>query len=147
MIPHRSKRSRLTPLELQNLPVLSIITVNSHVIDASGRSIDYVSGPRRGRLELVSRVDNELRRHERAVRVSPDVPVYLAAVLAYPTSEIRELAGNAAHDVDMTRVLPTHIHLGACNNDLRRLIIRNLVIAKAGALPNTQDALQPTMAH
>ncbi|VDD78768.1 unnamed protein product [Mesocestoides corti] len=65
-----------------------------------------------------------------------------AAVLAYLTSEIRELAGIAAHDVDMTRVLPSRIHLAARNNDLRMLIICNI-----GALPNTQDALQPTMAH
>ncbi|VDD84443.1 unnamed protein product [Mesocestoides corti] len=61
-----------------------------------------------------------------------------------PHVEFLELAGIAAHDVDMTRVLPSRIHLAARNNDLRRLIICNLVIAKTGVLPNIQDALQPT---
>ncbi|VDD77734.1 unnamed protein product [Mesocestoides corti] len=91
-------------------------------------------------------MDNVSRHHDRAVRASPGVPVYLAAVLVYLMSEFLELAGIAAHDVDMTRVLPSRIHLAARNNDLRRLIICNLVIAKTGVLPNIQDALQSTMA-
>ncbi|XP_049914956.1 histone H2A-beta, sperm-like [Epinephelus moara] len=71
----------------------------------------------------VGRVHRLLRKGNYAKRVSASAPVYLAAVLEYLTTEILELAGNAARDNKKTRIIPRHRQLAVRNNkELNKLL-------------------------
>ena len=52
----------------------------------------------------VGRIHRLLRKGNYAERVDAGAPVYLAAVLAYLSAEILELAGNAARDNKKTKL-------------------------------------------
>ncbi|KAI5932066.1 Histone H2A type 1-H [Manis javanica] len=75
-----------------------------------------------------------------AKRVGTGAPVHLAAVLEYLTTEILELAGNAA--LDKTRIFPRHLQLAIRNDELNKLLGK-VTIARGGVLPNIQAVLLP----
>ncbi|XP_029429962.1 histone H2AX [Rhinatrema bivittatum] len=81
----------------------------------------------------VCRVHSLLRKGNYAER-GASAPVYLAAVLEYPTAEILELAGNAARDNNKTRIIPRHLQLAVCNDEELNKLLGGVTIAQGGIL-------------
>lgn len=69
--------------------------------------------------------------------------MYMAAVLEYLTSEILELAGNAARDNGRVRIIPRHIQLAIKNDNELNLLTQDITIAQGGVLPDIQPVLIP----
>ncbi|KAL7384638.1 hypothetical protein ABVT39_006115 [Epinephelus coioides] len=78
----------------------------------------------------VGHVHRLLRKGNYAERVSAGAPVYLAALLAYLTSEILELAGNAARDNKKTRIIPRHRQLAVRNDKELNKLLGGVTIVK-----------------
>nr|XP_033505181.1 histone H2A-beta, sperm-like [Epinephelus lanceolatus] len=78
----------------------------------------------------VGHVHRLLRKGKYAKRVSAGAPVYLAAVLEYPTNEILELAGNAARNNKKTRIIPRHWQLAVRNNKELNKLLGGVTIVK-----------------
>lgn len=91
----------------------------------------------------VGRMSRFLRKGRYAPRVAEGAPVYMAAVLEYLTSEILELAGNAARDNGRVRIIPRHIQLAIKNDNELNLLTQDITIAQGGVLPNIQPVLIP----
>ncbi|XP_002153788.2 histone H2A-beta, sperm isoform X1 [Hydra vulgaris] len=91
----------------------------------------------------VGRIHRYLKKGRYAERVGSAAPVYMAAVLEYLTAEILELAGNAARDNKRSRIKPRHILLAVRNDDEINTLLKNVIIAEGGVLPNIQSALLP----
>jgi histone H2A len=89
--------------------------------------------------------------------VGAGAPVYLAAVLEYITAEIlgwsatgflltiSELAGNAARDNKVARIVPKHILLAIRNDKELNKLLAGIVITPGGVLPNINQVLLPSM--
>ncbi|KAL7388432.1 hypothetical protein ABVT39_013766 [Epinephelus coioides] len=75
-------------------------------------------------------MDRLLRKGNYAKRVSAGAPVYLAAVLEYLTTEILELAGNAARNNKKTRIIPRHRQLAVRNNKELNKLLGGVTIVK-----------------
>ncbi|XP_067883681.1 histone H2A type 2-B-like [Heterodontus francisci] len=84
-----------------------------------------------------------LRKGNYAERVGVGAPVYLAAVLEYLTTEILELAGNAARKNKKTRIIPRHMQLAVRNDKELNKLLGGLTIAQGGVLPNIKALLLP----
>ncbi|XP_051552741.1 histone H2A-like [Myxocyprinus asiaticus] len=84
-----------------------------------------------------------LRKGNYAKHVGAGAPVYLAAVLEYLTTEILELAGNAARDNKKTHIIPCHLQLAVQNNEELNNLLGEVTIAQGGVLPNIQAVLLP----
>ena len=65
----------------------------------------------------VGRVHRFLRKGHYADKIRSGAPVYLAAVLEYLSSEILELAGNAARDNKKAMIIPHHLQLAVHNDE------------------------------
>ncbi|XP_049446954.1 histone H2A-beta, sperm-like [Epinephelus fuscoguttatus] len=78
----------------------------------------------------VSRVHRVLRKGNYAKRVNAGAPVYQAAVLEYLTTEILELAGNAARDNKKTCIIPRHRQLAVRNNKELNKLLGGVTIVK-----------------
>nr|XP_033466128.1 histone H2A-beta, sperm-like [Epinephelus lanceolatus] len=63
-------------------------------------------------------------------RVSAGAPIYLAAVLEYLTTEILELAGNAARGKKKTRIIPHHRQLAVRNHEELNKLLAGVTIVK-----------------
>ncbi|XP_067864927.1 histone H2A type 2-B-like [Heterodontus francisci] len=91
----------------------------------------------------VGRVHRLLRKGNYAERVGVGAPVDLAAVLEYLTTEILELAGNAARKNKKTRIIPRHMQLTVRNDKELNKLLGGLTIAQGGVLPNIKALLLP----
>jgi histone H2A len=67
--------------------------------------------------------------------------VFTAAVMEYITSEILELAGNAAAEHKKERIQPRHLQLAIRNDDELNKMMATTTIAMGGVLPNIQSYL------
>ncbi|GAA5921194.1 hypothetical protein JCM5296_000390, partial [Sporobolomyces johnsonii] len=56
--------------------------------------------------------------------------VYLATVLEYVTTEILELAGNAARDNKKARIIPPHIQFAICNDEGLDQLLKDVTISQ-----------------
>ena len=83
----------------------------------------------------VARFARRLREGRFARRLSSGAPVYLAAALEYLTSELLDLAGNAARDNKLVRIIPRHIVLAARNDMEFDSFLGCTTILGGGVLP------------
>ena len=95
----------------------------------------------------VGRIHRLLRKGNYGERVGAGAPVYLAAVLEYLSTEILELAGNAARDNKKTRIIPRHLQLAVRNDEELNKLLAGVTIAQVGVLPNIQAVLLPKKAE
>ena len=91
----------------------------------------------------VGRIHRFLRKGNYAEHVGSGAPVYLAAVLEYLTAEILELAGNAAHNDNKTRVTPRHLQLAIGNDEELNRLLAGVTLAQGGVVPNIPAVLLP----
>ena len=91
----------------------------------------------------VGRMHTALKKGQYAKRVGNGSAVYLAAVLEYLTAEILELAGNAARDNKKVRIIPRHLLLAIKNDDELNNLLKSVMIAQGGVMPNIHAVLLP----
>lgn len=91
----------------------------------------------------VGRVHRFLKDGNYADRVGAGAPIYLGAVLEYLTAEILELAGNAARDNKLHRIVPRHILLAVRNDEELNKLLNDVIISNGGTIPDIHSALLP----
>ncbi|KFV09153.1 Histone H2A type 1, partial [Pterocles gutturalis] len=91
----------------------------------------------------VGRVYRILKRGNYADRIGPGAAIYLAAVLEYLSTEILELAGNAARENKKSRIMPRYIQLAVRNDDELNKLFSCVTIAQGGVIPNVLPELLP----
>lgn len=89
----------------------------------------------------VGRIHRLLRKSGHGERIGNGSPVYLAAVLEYLVAEILELSGNAARDNKKARIIPRHIQLAVRNDDELSKLLKGVIVAQGGVLPNIEAVL------
>ena len=77
----------------------------------------------------VGRIHMLLRKVNYAERVGASAPIYLVVVMEYLAAEVLELAGNASRDNKKTRIIPSHLQLAVCNEELNKF--SGIIIAEA----------------
>jgi len=87
----------------------------------------------------VGRIARLLKEGKYAIRVEADAPVFLAAVLEYLSAEILELAGNAAHDKEKSRIVPCHIELAVRDDEELSKLLGKAPIASRGVRLAVRD--------
>lgn len=83
----------------------------------------------------VGRVHRHLREGRQPQRVGALAPVYLAAVIQYLTSEVLELATDAAKAVGKKRVSPRHLQLAIANDAALNRLLGGASIIGGGLIP------------
>ncbi|KAI8476582.1 MAG: histone-fold-containing protein [Monoraphidium minutum] len=74
-------------------------------------------------------------------RLAQGAPVYMAAVLEYLTAEVLELAGNAARNLQRTRITPRHIQLAVQTDEELSRLTHAVVVPGGGVTPHVEPAL------
>lgn len=67
----------------------------------------------------------------------------MGAVLEYLTSEVLELAGNAAADNRKQRIVPRHIQLAVKKDDELKELLKDVTISQGGVVMNILPQLLP----
>ncbi|KAL7385097.1 hypothetical protein ABVT39_015427 [Epinephelus coioides] len=78
----------------------------------------------------VGSVHRLLRKGNYAEHVGVSAPNYLVAVLEYLTTEILELAGNAARDNKKSRIIPHQLQLAVRNDEELNKLLGGVTIVK-----------------
>lgn len=106
----------------------------------------HVSSSIRAGLQFpVGRIGSYLRKRGYASRIAAGAPVYLAAVLEYLTSEILELAGNAAVQLKRKTINARALVLAIRNDEELNKLFEHATFAHGGVLPNLHTALLPCL--
>lgn len=113
-----------------------------HSDSSSGR---LTTTKRAGIIFPAVRYQNKLRAytHNTKTRVGVAAGIYCAAVIEYLVAELTELAGNAARDHKKKRITERHIMLAVGHDEELSKLLRHVVIARGGVLPNINEALLP----
>ncbi|KAK4470436.1 hypothetical protein MN116_005990 [Schistosoma mekongi] len=85
--------------------------------------------PELGLQFLAGRVRRLLPKESQAERISTGAPVYLAAVLDYLEAEVLELAGTAARDNKMTRIILRYLQLAILKDEELNEFLGGVAIA------------------
>ncbi|XP_033056842.1 histone H2A-Bbd type 2/3 [Trachypithecus francoisi] len=89
------------------------------------------SGTVRAELSFsVSQVEHGLREGHYAQRLSPTVPVYLAAVIEYLTAKVLELAGNEAQNHGERNITPLLLDMAVHNDSLLSTLFDTTTISQ-----------------
>ena len=128
--------------------LVSILSKALNNIITSGRGKSTKAKPkgllsRAGLQILVGSVHRLLHNDNYSQRVGAGASVYLAAVIEYLSTEVLELAGNAARDNKKTRIIPRHLQLAIRNDEELNKLLGHVTIAQGGVLPNTKAVLLP----
>ena len=100
---------------------------------------------RAGLVFPVGRVRRYMKKRHLCDRVSAGAPIFLAAVLEYLTTEVMELAGNAARDNMKTRIHPRHVLLAVRNDEELNKLLCGVAIPEAGVIPQIHAILLPKL--
>ncbi|KAL2331559.1 hypothetical protein Fmac_019140 [Flemingia macrophylla] len=76
-------------------------------------------------------------------RIGSGTSVYLASVVEYLAAEVLELAGNIAKDNKKTQIMPHHIQLAVGNDEELSKLLKDVIIANGGVMPNIHNSLLP----
>ena len=88
-----------------------------------------------------ARLNRMFRQGRYSARVGAGAGVFAAAVLEYITSELCELAGNAADEHKKKTIKPRHLLLAIRNDEELNKLVAMSTIATGGVLPNVQSFL------
>ena len=89
----------------------------------------------------VGRCNRKLREGRYATSVGRGAGVFVAAVLEYLTSEVIELAGNAAEEQRKKTIAPRHLQLAIRNDEELNKILCSTTLAQGGVLPQIHSIL------
>ena len=89
----------------------------------------------------VGRVHRLLKLGKHARRIGSTAPVYLAAVLEYVTSEVLDLAGDAAKENNKSRIGPRHLCLAVRSDPELNKFLSGVMVASFGTMPNIHSLL------
>ena len=81
------------------------------------------------------------KRGRYAKSVGKGAGIFAAAILEYLTSEICELAGNAAHENKKKTIQPRHLQLAIKNDEELNKVLAEITLSQGGVLPNVQGFL------
>ncbi|KAI8441563.1 hypothetical protein MSG28_015148 [Choristoneura fumiferana] len=98
---------------------------------------------RAGVIFPVGRIHRILKNGNYARKVGVGAAVYLAGVAEYLAAEMLELAANAAHENERSRVAPRHILLAVKNDEELKRLLSGVVICEGGVLPSIRQELLP----
>ena len=99
------------------------------------------SSARAGIVFPPARLNRMFRQGRYSARVGAGAGVFAAAALEYITSEICELAGNAADEHKKKTIKPRHLMLAIRNDAELNKLVAMSTIATGGVLPNVQSFL------
>ena len=109
----------------------------------SGKGGKTTGSFKAGLIFPVARCARLFRKGRYAERLASSTGPFVAAVLEYLTSEIIELAGNAAQEGKKKTISPRHLQLALRNDDELNKLLAATTIAAGGVVPNVQASLWP----
>ena len=89
----------------------------------------------------VSRIGRYFKQGRFSDRFGKSAAVFMAATLEYLTSEILELAGNAAHEAGKKTIAPRHLQLAVRNDEELAKLMSATMIANGGYMSNIHPFL------
>ena len=89
----------------------------------------------------VGRIGRFIKQGRFSERFGKSAAVFMAATLEYLTSEILELAGNAAHEAGKKTIAPRHLQLAVRNDEELAKLMSATMIANGGYMSNIHPFL------